>query len=136
MKQKRISMKGIHLLFVLLLFSLAALPSAAAASAGAVYKSVNGNKVVFLVEVGIPAPASLIVQHFHPQGTRLLAASPSADQINNGAGTSKWLIKNVRPGVYPFSLSFDGRISPADLKIILRYHDPKTGSFREIVIRP
>jgi len=124
------------LLLFLLLLALSAVPAAAVAEVGAKYQSVSGNKVVFLVKVDGSPPASLIIQHFHPAGRQLLRASPAADKTGNGTSSSKWFLKSVRPGIYPFSLSYDGPISPSGIRIILRYHDPQTGSYRENIVHP
>lgn len=100
------------------------------------YQSVSQNKVVFTVKVSSPAPSTLIVQHYHAAGNNLVAASPRPQQIDNRRGYSKWLLKNVRPGVYPFSLTFRKKVQPDDIQLILRYRDPKGGVFFEKLARP
>lgn len=100
------------------------------------YQSVSQNKVVFTVEVSSPAPTTLIVQHYHAAGNELMAASPRAQQIDNKRGYSKWLLRNVRPGVYPFSLTFRNTVQRDDIQLILRYRDPQGGGFFEKFARP
>ncbi len=129
--------KNIILFWAVLFFCLTTpLSISAATPARAVYQSIANNKVVFLVEVGSPAPTSLIVQHFHPSDNRLISTSPQADKVDRQSGTAKWFLKNVRSGMYPFSLSFTGEIDPGSIQLILRYRDPQTRSFQEIVVRP
>ncbi|MEE4240140.1 MAG: hypothetical protein V2I36_01645 [Desulfopila sp.] len=123
-------------LWVILFFFLTALPAATAQPVRAVYQSVANSKAVFLVEVGNPAPASLIIQHFHPQESRLIGTSPRADKIDDQSGNAKWFLKNVKAGIYPFSLSFNRKVAPETLRLIIRYREPQTGSFQEIVMRP
>jgi hypothetical protein len=100
------------------------------------YQSVSENKVVFTVTVSPPAPTTLIVQHYHAVGNDLLAASPKAQQIDNSRGYSKWLLRKVRPGVYPFSLTFRKTVRPEDIQLILRYRDPQGGRFFEEFAQP
>jgi hypothetical protein len=100
------------------------------------YQTVSQNKVVFTVNVSSPAPTTLIVQHYHAAGNDLVAASPRAQQIDNSRGYSKWLLRNVRPGVYPFSLTFKNTVQPDDIQLILRYRDPQGGGFFEKFARP
>jgi hypothetical protein len=125
-------------LFWAVLFFCLTTPFAASAAtpARAVYQSIANKKVVFLVEVGITAPSSLIVQHYHPRDNRLISTSPQADKIERQSGTAKWFLKNVSSGMYPFSLSFTEKIDPDTIQLILRYRDPQTGSFQESVVRP
>jgi len=100
------------------------------------YQNVSQNKAVFNVEVSAPAPSTLIVQHYHAANNNLVAASPRAQQIDNKRGYSKWLLRNVRPGVYPFSLTFKNRVKSNDIQLILRYRDPQGGGFFEKFARP
>lgn len=136
MNTQSISIKRtcIHSLILLLLF----LAGVSHAEDPAVinYQNVSGKKVVFTVEVASPAPSTLIVQHYHSAGNDLVAASPRAQQIDNKRGYSKWLLRNVRPGVYPFSLTFNKNVRPGDLQLILRYRDPQGGGFFEKFSRP
>lgn len=120
---------------LLLLFSLG-VPAYAKDSAAISYQKVSQNKVVFAVEVSSPAPSSLIVQHYHSSDNNLVAASPRAQRIDNGRGYSKWLLKGVRPGVYPFSLTFSKNVRPGNIQLILRYRDPRGGRFFEKSVRP
>lgn len=124
------------LLFPLLLVLAAPLQSLANGSASIEYQSVSQNKVVFMVKVKSPAPSSLIIKHFHPANNNLLTSSPRARQINNDRGYSKWLLKNVRPGVYPFSLTFAKPVNPGDLRLSLQYRSPSSGNFQEVTTRP
>jgi hypothetical protein len=136
MNTENISMKRtcIYSLILLLLFLVGV--SYAEDPAVIHYQNVTGNKVVFTVEVATPAPSTLIVQHYHTAGNDLVAASPRAQQIDNKRGYSKWLLRNVRPGVYPFSLTFSNAVRPGDLQLILRYRDPQGGGFFEKFSRP
>lgn len=124
-------------LIAVLIFTLQQTPaSAAAPAASARYQSVSGNTVVFVVDVGSPAPSSLILQHIHPAQRKLVSSSPRADKIYNARGVCKWLIKNSRSGTYPFSLTFDGPVSGNDISLILRYRHPSTKTFKEITVKP
>jgi len=100
------------------------------------YQRISRNKVVFIVRVSAPPPSSVIVQHYHSDSNALVASSPRAQQVNNRKGYAKWLLKNVRPGVYPFSLTFKKNIRPSDLQLMLRYRNPRDGGFREVTTRP
>ncbi len=124
------------LILTFILLTCTALSGYAASTVDAKYQSVSNNKVVFLVEVGSPAPSSLIVSHKHPPGNRLMSTSPAATKMNQKAGVSKWLLKNVRPGVYPFSLSFKNPVAPRSLSFTVRHRDAASGKMQESLIRP
>jgi len=124
-------------LFVAALITVALLnPAHANDSAEVDYQRISRNKVVFIVRVSSPPPSSVIVQHYHSGSNALVASSPRAQQVNNREGYAKWLLKNVRPGVYPFSLTFKKNIRPGDLELMLRYRNPRDGGFREVKTRP
>ena len=100
------------------------------------YQRINKNKVVFVVRISSPPPTSVIVQHFHPGSNALVASSPRAQQISNKKGYAKWLLKNVRPGVYPFSLTFTENVRPRDIQLMIRYRNPHDGGFHELRTHP
>ncbi len=127
----------IFLCAVLFIYTLSFVQNVLASSlVNAKYQSVSKHKVVFLVEIGNPAPSSLIVSHKHPPSNKLISASPAATKMNQKAGVSKWLLKNVKPGVYPFSLSFKKPVSPGSLSLTVRHRDANSGKFQEMLIRP
>ncbi len=126
-------MPVIAVLMVLLLQTTA---RAAAPAAAASYQSISGNSVVFVVDVGSPAPSSLILQHMHPTQRKVISSSPPADKIYNARGVCKWLIKNSRNGSYTFTLTFDAPVSGKDISLILRYRNPSTKTFKEITVKP
>ncbi len=128
--------KIILLTLILIFFSSLSQTVSGASLVNAKYQSVINNKVVFLVEVGNPAPSSLIVSHKHPPSNRLLSASPAATKMNQQAGVSKWLLKNVKPGVYPFSLSFKNPVVPRTVSFTVRHRDAASGKFHDKLIRP
>lgn len=131
------SAKKIILLILTFIFLISLSQNVSGASfVSAKYQSVANNKVVFLVEVGNPAPSSLIVSHKHPPSNRLLSSSPAATKMNQKAGVSKWLLKNVKPGVYPFSLSFKNPVVPRTVSLTVRHRDVASGKFQEKLIRP
>lgn len=136
MNIKNISSLFTFVSLVLLLFLFSNGTSYAKDSAVISYQSISGKKVVFTVEVSSPTPTTLIVQHYHSVGNDLVAASPRAQQIDNNRGFSKWLLRKVRPGVYPFSLTFKNTVRPDNLQLILRYRDPNGGGFFEKFARP
>lgn len=132
-----------HILFRRIFLSVAALiftalctSAYAGESAEVDYQRISRNKVVFVVRVSSPPPSSVIVQHYHSGSNPLVASSPRAQQVNNRKGYAKWLLKNVRPGVYPFSLTFKKNIRPSDLQLMLRYRNPRDGGFREVKTQP
>ncbi len=136
MNIRNIFFKTIVIKSLLLFLILSSGISFAADPAEISYQNVSENKVVFAVEVSSPAPTTLIVQHYHAAGNDLIAASPRAQQIDNRRGYSKWLLRNVQPGVYPFSLTFRSTVHPEDIQLILRYRDPRGGGFFEKYARP
>lgn len=124
------------LLYFLVSLFLAVPQSMAASNVTARYQSVKDNSVVFIVEVGSPAPANLIVSHSHPAANRLVSASPAATKINHQAGISKWLLRSVKPGVYPFSLHFKNPVQARALRLTVSHRNPASGSIKEFVVRP
>lgn len=100
------------------------------------YISASGTGVVFTVTVTAPPPSSLIVQHFHNPANTLINATPRASQIDNRSGTAKWLIRDVRPGRYTFSLTFAKSVRKQNIHTALRYRTPGSGAFREHTARP
>lgn len=121
---------------LLLLTILLAMPISAVAGARAQYQNGSGKTITFLVEVTSPAPSSLIVQHFHPTGITIIGTSPQANKVNPGSGIAKWFLKNIQPGTYRFSLSFNKSVTQGDIRLILRYRDPASGSFKESAVSP
>ncbi|MFN2353886.1 MAG: hypothetical protein ABR512_05100 [Desulfopila sp.] len=105
-------------------------------SAKVQYINASGKNVVFTVTVTAPAPGSLIIQHSHDPANKLINATPQARQIDNSSGTAKWLIPNVRPGRYTFSLTFAGAVRTQNMHAALRYRTPGSGAFREHTARP
>jgi len=100
------------------------------------YISVTGNTIKFVVNVGNPAPANLIIHHFHPTQAILLSTIPQPSKVNNEDGSAKWFLKSVKPGKIPFTLSFKKNISKTDIRAIFRYRDPSTGKLLESTILP
>lgn len=105
-------------------------------SAKVQYINASGNSVAFTVTVTAPPPTSLIIQHFHNPANRLINATPRASQIDNSNGTAKWLIRDVRPGRYTFSLTFAKGVRKQSIHTALRYRTPGSGAFREHTARP
>lgn len=136
MIDNNVPFRRLFLLVVALIFVALANSAHANGSAEVEYQRISRNKVVFTVRVSSPPPSGVIVQHFHSGGNALVASSPRAQQVNNTKGYAKWLLKNVRPGVYPFSLTFKRNIRPSDLQLMLRYRSPRDGEFREVRTRP
>jgi hypothetical protein len=99
------------------------------------YVSITKNQIEFIVNVGIPAPTSLIVQHFHPAQI-LLGTVPQASKVDSDMGSVKWFIKSVEPGEIPFTLTFNRNLSESSVKVILRYRDPVTGNYTESIFFP
>lgn len=121
---------------MVMLFLLHTASVAAAPPASARYQSVSGKTVVFVVEIGSPAPSSVIIQHMHPARRTLVGSSPRADKVNSARGVCKWLIKNSRSGIYPFRMTFDAPVSGKDIRLTLRYRNPSTKTFEEVSVRP
>ena len=125
--------------FIILIIAACILFSTNAYTKGVVsgrYISVTENTIKFVVNVSIPAPANLIIHHFHPAQTILLNTIPQASKVNNEDGSAKWFLKSVKPGKISFTLSFKKHISENDIRVILRYSDPSTGNFIESTILP
>ncbi|MDJ0622036.1 MAG: hypothetical protein QNJ17_03660 [Desulfocapsaceae bacterium] len=136
MRDKNTPCQRIFLFVAVLIFAAFLSSVNANESAEIDYQRINRNKVVFVVRVSTPPPSSVIVQHYHAGNNALVASSPRAQQVNNRKGYAKWLLKNVSPGVYPFSLTFKNNIRPSDLQLILRYRNPSDGGFRELRTQP
>ncbi len=123
------------LLFGTVILFLTAIECFANESVSGQYITVTPSHVVFVVTVGQPTPSHLIIQHFHPAGSKFLTSSPDAVKISDKKHFSKWLMKEVQPGSYSFSLDLRGS-DTSGFKLVLRYSDPSGGGFRESVIAP
>jgi hypothetical protein len=100
------------------------------------YTSVDGSRAELVIQIGSPAPSSLIIQQFFPPQNTLRKASPAPGKLQRGQGVAKWFFKNPRPGTFVIRLDFQNRISPQSLRAIIRCKQPNTGRFIEKQIRP
>ncbi len=121
------------------LFSLVALTSLVAVPAAraegeitARYLAAQGREIVLEIQVGTPAPGSLIVIQRTPRGSSLQKAVPLPKQ--SGRGEIKWLIRQPSPGTLTLRTTFAEPLSPGAVSAVIRCKDPLTGKMLTIKV--
>lgn len=100
------------------------------------YRSTFGTTIELELQVGYPAPASLIVEQYFPAGLQILSAQPALQKYSSTQGMAKWFLKEIKPGSYNIFLQFDQPVQSSSVRGVIRYRYPLRGYFVEYRIIP
>jgi hypothetical protein len=106
------------------------------ASVSGKYLSASGNTLVLSLNLAKGSSAIIVEQEMSAVNL-VVSTSPPAGKVDAGGGKirCKWLFKNVRPGNITLSTRlsapFKGRV-----RAVVRYRQPGSGQFIEVIIRP
>ena len=106
------------------------------ASVSGEYLSASGNTLVLSLNLS-EGSSAIIVEQGMSAGNSVVSTSPPAGKVDAGGGEirCKWLFKNVPAG----NLTLSTRLSaPLKGKVsaVVRYRQPGSGQFTEVIIRP
>ncbi len=106
-------------------------PPAEAAISGR-YLAASGDSIVLTLDV--PAGSSaIIVEQTIAAGNQVVATSPTASKVS--ARGVKWLFKNVQAGTITLTTRLSAPLR-GGVAATVRYHQPGSGQFTELHIRP
>ncbi len=121
--------------FVVCFFLSISVTSGAANLVSGSYESSGGTDIVLTLAINTPSPSNLIVEQFISPGNNITSTSPTAKKINAARGEVKWLFRNIQSGSLSLSMQLGSPLK-GSVKAMIRYRDPETGRFSELVITP
>lgn len=111
-----------HLLCVVVVSCLLfAADNTSASQVTAMYKQSTGKAVTVLINVGAPAPSSLILIQKFPQGAKIIHSDPSPQKNNSQKGQAKWLFRNPGEGHITVTFSFDRQVKAGEISGQIRF---------------
>ena len=99
------------------------------------YLSADGTTLILSLSIQNPSPANLIVEQSLPQGNKVTTTSPQAKKIDNSRCKVKWLFRNIRSGNITLTTKLKAPLT-GNPNAMIRYRDPRNGSFTELMISP
>jgi hypothetical protein len=120
-------------------FVMWALPTVTACGGETVsgsYTSSAGREILLQIEVGTPAPATVIIIQGLPPGTEIEESTPELNMYNQERGEAKWLLKGMAPGRHSLSLRLKEPVASGAITGEIRFRDPATGEMVKIRINP
>lgn len=125
---------SIFFMFVFTLFCGHESASAANLVSGR-YLSSGGTTLVLSLSIPNPSPANLIVEQYLAPGNSIATTSPRAKKIDATQRKVKWLFRNTRSGNITLSIQLKAPMK-GQVTAMVRYRDPKSGTFTELRISP
>ncbi len=125
--QARTSRYGLTFLITVLLCLAAAVPVLAVGVVSGQYLEKSATGLRLEIRVGSPTPTSLILIQHLPPGTRVRNAAPAYKKYNPAKGEVRWLMRNLRPGVFTVRLDLETPVQPSTIRAEIRCKDPETG---------
>lgn len=100
------------------------------------YLSAVGNTIILSINLS-QGSSAIIVEQGMSAGNSVLSISPPAGKINTGRGEirCKWLFKNVPAGNITLSTQLSAPLK-GEVSAVVRYRQPGSGQFTEVIIRP
>jgi hypothetical protein len=115
-------------LIVLPLFCLCfAVQGQAAGVISGRYLTKTDMKLTLEIQIGEPAPVTLIIIQHLPQGTAPTAAAPPYKKYNAQKGEVRWLLRKVKTGTVHITLELNSPVPPDKIHAEIRCMDPATG---------
>lgn len=99
------------------------------------YLSADGTTLVLSLSIQNPSPANLIVEQSLRQGNKVTTTSPQAKKVDNVRCKVKWLFRNIRSGQITLTTKLKSPLT-GHPNAMVRYRDPRNGSFTELRITP
>ena len=99
------------------------------------YLSAEGTTLVLSLSIQNPSPANLIVEQSLSQGNKVTTTTPQAKKIDNAKRKVKWLFRNTRSGKITLSTKLKAPLI-GHPSAMVRYRDPRSGTFTELRISP
>jgi hypothetical protein len=98
------------------------------------YLSGTGPTIVLEISISKPPPSSIIVEQSMAKSNNIQSVSPNPKKLNKN-GQIKWLLTNLRPGKQRLTTQLSAPLN-GSVRGVLRYRDPGSGQFTEIIITP
>lgn len=99
------------------------------------YLSATGTSVVLSLSLQKPSPANLIVEQYLASGNKIVATSPPAKKVDAAGGKVKWLLTNTQKRTITLTIQLASPLQ-GNIRAMVRYRDPGSGSFTELRIVP
>jgi hypothetical protein len=100
------------------------------------YTSSAGREILLQIDVGTPAPATVIIIQSLPPGTEIEQSTPELNMYKLERGEAKWLLKDMAPGRHSLSLRLKGPVSSGAVRGEIRFRNPATGEMVKTGVRP
>ncbi|TKB09349.1 hypothetical protein [Desulforhopalus sp. IMCC35007] len=98
------------------------------------YLSHTGPTIVLEISISKPTPSSIIVEQSIAKSNTIQSVSPNPKKVTKN-GQIKWLLTNLRPGKQRLTTQLSGQLN-GNVRGVLRYRDPDSGQFTEVIITP
>lgn len=115
-----------------LLAALLLQPSPAAAEVQAKLFQESGNRFELVIDIGGPAPPTVIVLITLPRGINIQDAEPPPDKFEARHHTAKWLLRGLEAGRTRLTLTTTRSLPLESLTASVRYRDRSSGTVAEI----
>jgi hypothetical protein len=108
----------------------------ASASVSGKYLLASGNTLVLSLNL-TEGSSAIIVEQGMSAGNRVASTSPPANKVEAGEGEirCKWLFKNVSAGNFTLTTRLSAPLK-GKVSAVVRYRQPGSGQFTEVIIRP
>jgi hypothetical protein len=97
------------------------------------YLKKSGKEIVLQLNIGRPAPTSIIVTQYIPGNTGVISSSPPHKKYNKGKGELTWLIKHPSPGKQRIQLKLHGP-GIKSVSASVRFMDPVSGAMKSVSV--
>ncbi len=98
--------------------------------------TVKERLIVLRIEVSSPGPETMIITQRLPGDTAIVKAEPGYSSYHPSKGKAKWLLKDIRPGVFEVKIELSSMVDPGAVSTVIAYKDPVTGKLKRIRLRP
>ena len=98
------------------------------------YLSSTGSTIILEISISQPAPPSIIIEQSMAKTNTIKSVSPNPKIINKN-GRIKWLLTNLNPGKQRLTTQLTAPLN-GNVRGVLRYRDPDSGQFTELIITP
>ena len=127
-------------LIILSMFSVCILYCAQLVSASDLvsgrYLSSSGKVIELSLGINSPPPASLILEQYFPAGMEILNSSPGFQKYSSQKGKAKWLLKGLQAGKMKVRVELARDVAKGEVRAVVRYKNPTSGSMVEFAIVP
>ncbi len=91
----------------------------------------GARNVQILVKIPTPAPKTIILTLKLPAGVSVASANPAPSRLLSDKQEVNWLLSDLGPGERKIECRMDRNVKISDLRVSVRYKNPRTGKMEE-----